>query len=763
MRCELWAPERGSHEVNQLVGPLAELVDLTVVCPRSTAPGVEVTPPDDADPSALRIYHFGADRQAYGWMYESLLRTPGVVVLHDLSLLDFYIDRCGGVETEAFAAEVRYAHGPIRGLADDPTRISGWPTTEVDGTRRLNHRTLTMRRRVVDAARAVVVGDPATAEVLRTEHDNAVIHHVPHGTDIVDDDDVAAARARLGYSAEEVVFTVFDGSMVAALAFDQVGRMMPNARLAFACASDARSVEAVRQLGEQRPGMRLDLDPSRQRRDDLLCATDVLIALEDQADATIMRAFGAGKVAITIDHPRFRHLDSTFCRLVPANPADQPTALVRTMLDMAHDPSGTRAAGSMARRYVRDHASWPVVAKAHADLADAVSTMRRPVTTARRRGPGVNVFADLRADTGLAEGARRHACALLRAGANMTVTEVHSFAPHRTTPPPPELLELPAGKHHPIDLWTLNLSEFELVPQESMDRYTVAIWAWEMPVVYDETVAQLRRLDELWVVSSFVADAFRTVTDMPITVIGNVVEMPEHPAPDRVAFGLPADAVIVLFSFSASSSDARKNPYGVIEAFRRAFAPAERGRQAHLVIKAVDLDDHPGMKQHLANELASVHGTLISRSLTRPEMDTLLATCDIYVSLHRSEGFGLGIAEAMALGKPVIATGYGGNTDFMPSGAGVTIGYTVRDISEDDHRFSPASMHWYKPGQMWAEPNVGQAARWLRLLAQQPDLRERVGHAGAAAVEQRCSMSAVGARMLRRLEEIDPTRTRYRT
>lgn len=739
MRYEVWAPDGGpvAHCVSQLVVPMAELVDLTVVCPRSTAPaGVQAVPPEDADPSALRIYHFGADHRAHGWMYQALLHTPGVVVLHDRSIVDFYVERCGGVDTDAFAGEVRHAHGPIRGQPDDPTLISGWPTVEVDGFRRLDGRTLTLRRRVVEAARAVVVGDPATAGLVRAEFDRTPIHHVQPGAAVVDDDAVAAARSRLGYADDEVVFTVADGSAAVTQAFEQVRHIVPTVRVA-------------------------ELDPRRQPADDVIDASDVLIGL-DADDATIMQALGARTVVITADDPRFRHLDDAFCRRMPHDPLERSTSLIRAMLDMAHDPTGTRAAGAMARRFVREQASWPAVAQAHVDVAHAVRTATPPVT-ARRRRPGVNVFADLRADTGLAEGARRHACALLHAGADMTVTEVHSFAPHRTTPPPAELLELPSGKHHPIDLWTLNLSEFGLIPRESMDRYTIASWAWEMPVVYNETVEQLQRLDELWVVSDFVADAFRTVTDMPITVIGNVVDMPDAPAADRAAFGLPPDAVIVLFSFSASSSDARKNPYGVIEAFRRAFPPAERGRLAHLVIKAVDLDEHPAMKRHLAAEVASVGGTLISRSVTRAEMDTLLATCDIYVSLHRSEGFGFGIAEAMALGKPVIATGYGGNTDFMPIGAGVTIGYTVREITADDHRFSPASAYWYAPGQMWAEPNVGQAARWLRLLAERPDLRERMGRAGAAAVEQRCSAAAVGARMLRRLEQIDPTDTRYRT
>jgi glycosyltransferase involved in cell wall biosynthesis len=264
------------------------------------------------------------------------------------------------------------------------------------------------------------------------------------------------------------------------------------------------------------------------------------------------------------------------------------------------------------------------------------------------------------------------------------------------------------------------------------------------------------RLDELWVVSSFVADAFRTVTDASITTIPNVVPKLDGSTPDRARFGLPDDGLIVLFSFSASSSDARKNPWGVIEAFRRAFDERERGRIAHLVIKATNLADQPEMAEHLARAIDRVNGTLIDGDLSRADMDTLLATCDIYVSLHRSEGFGFGMAEAMSLGKPVIATGYGGNTDFMPAGAAAVVGYTTREITDHDHRFDSTFAQWYRPGRIWAEPNVDQAARWVRRLADDAQLRARMGARASAAIEATCSPRAVGDAMLRRLAEIGP-------
>jgi glycosyltransferase involved in cell wall biosynthesis len=246
---------------------------------------------------------------------------------------------------------------------------------------------------------------------------------------------------------------------------------------------------------------------------------------------------------------------------------------------------------------------------------------------------------------------------------------------------------------------------------------------------------------------------------MPIRVIPNVVTQYEGVTADRARFGLPEDGLVVLFSFSAFSSDARKNPWGVVEAFRRAFPPSERGTRAHLVIKATDVDAFPVLSRDLSDAIAEVNGTLINGELTRAEMDSLLASCDIYLSLHRSEGFGMGMAEAMALGKAVVATGYGGNTDFMPPGSAAMVGYDIRSITEQDHRYAEYFGHWYRVGHLWAEPKVDQAARWLRRLADSAVLRKTMGAKAIDAVRTLCSSAAVGALMGRRLAEIDPTRS----
>jgi len=122
------------------------------------------------------------------------------------------------------------------------------------------------------------------------------------------------------------------------------------------------------------------------------------------------------------------------------------------------------------------------------------------------------------------------------------------------------------------------------------------------------------------------------------------------------------------------------------------------------------------------------------------------------VSLHRSEGFGLGIAEAMFLGKPVVATSYSGNTDFMSGDNSCPVGYRMRPITMADHRLFPSAAHVYQPGLPWAEPDVDQAARWMRTLADQPGLRARLGLRAAQTMRERYSSARVGELMVERLE-----------
>jgi glycosyltransferase involved in cell wall biosynthesis len=230
--------------------------------------------------------------------------------------------------------------------------------------------------------------------------------------------------------------------------------------------------------------------------------------------------------------------------------------------------------------------------------------------------------------------------------------------------------------------------------------------------------------------------------------------VPVRPRP-RAEFGLPDDRFIFLFSFSPASVTARKNPFGVIEAFRRAFGRPAAGPM--LVIKTHHLDsllDATLLARDLRAAIEAVGGRLIEDNLTREQMMGLLDCCDCYVSLHRSEGFGLGMAEAMALGKPVIATGYSGNTDYMLPDNSWLVRYTLRAITPEDHRYQPELSNIYPAGQLWAEPDLDHAAELMHAVNADPARAAQVGATAAQHVRHHFSPAAAGARIVERLGAI---------
>jgi glycosyltransferase involved in cell wall biosynthesis len=309
----------------------------------------------------------------------------------------------------------------------------------------------------------------------------------------------------------------------------------------------------------------------------------------------------------------------------------------------------------------------------------------------------------------------------------------------------------------PIDLWTLNINEFDLAGEPAASalrapRYRIATWYWELSTVPRSLRAQFDRVDEIWVASSFVQQSFLRYTRQPIHIVPTVV--PRFGAgvnrfDVRARLEVPTDAVMFLFTFDFKSSVARKNPFGVIEAFSNAFpAPDDH---AVLVIKTMNLGQAPKFEMELRRALQRVNGRLVSEFLPEQDQADLFHASDVYVSMHRSEGFGLGMAEAMALGKPVIATSYSGNCDFMNALNSCPVGYHLRAVTAGDHVYQPSAADVYVEGAVWAEPDIGQAARWMRLLAGDEAIRQRIGAQAALTMSEGFSEAAVGRIAVQRL------------
>lgn len=276
--------------------------------------------------------------------------------------------------------------------------------------------------------------------------------------------------------------------------------------------------------------------------------------------------------------------------------------------------------------------------------------------------------------------------------------------------------------------------------------YRIGYWYWELDQAPADWAEAARHTDELWAATEFTAAALRGVGAVPVhALFPGVRLLPFRPRP-REAFGAPArgaNRFAFLFSFHMASIMERKNPLGLVRAFCRAFGPDE---PVDLVLKTTSSPSHAGELRALRDAAAGHNVTILDRTLAADETLALMDGCDAYVSLHRAEGLGLTMAEAMLLGKPVIATRYSGNLHFMDDDNSLLVDMTLVPLA----RGIPP----YAAGARWAEPSEAHAARLMRQLFDDRDGAAAIGRAGQASARRTLSLEAAGARMVARLGEI---------
>jgi glycosyltransferase involved in cell wall biosynthesis len=305
---------------------------------------------------------------------------------------------------------------------------------------------------------------------------------------------------------------------------------------------------------------------------------------------------------------------------------------------------------------------------------------------------------------------------------------------------PAEILSPPAGT--PLLLAVnapfLPLTLMRLPRGLTRGRRVIGYWAWELPAVSAEWRAGRALVHEAWALSRFTAQAIEPLLPGRVRVVTPPLTL-APPAParlDRAAFGLPLEALVVLVSFSLASSFERKNPLGAITAFRAAF-----GRRADrlLLLKVGNPGDFPADFARLKAAIAGAPNIrLETRTLPAADSHALTAAADIVMSLHRSEGFGLVPAEAMLLGRPVIATGWSGNMDFMDQQSAALAGFRLVPARDPRGVFEA-------PGAVWAEPDLTDAVAHLCRLADDPAARLALGLAGQAAARARLGPGSFAA------------------
>jgi glycosyltransferase involved in cell wall biosynthesis len=260
-------------------------------------------------------------------------------------------------------------------------------------------------------------------------------------------------------------------------------------------------------------------------------------------------------------------------------------------------------------------------------------------------------------------------------------------------------------------------------------RRIIGFWFWELPVVPHDWIIGARFVHQVWAPSRFTAAAFDPILPGRVRIVPLPLALqPPRPSPlGRADFGWPADAVVVLVSFNLASSVSRKNPMAAIAAFRAAFG--ER-KDRILVLKVGHPHHFPAEFAELARAADAPNIRLETRNLPTADNHALIAAADIVLSLHRSEGFGLVPAEAMLLGKPVIATAWSGNMDFMDASSSALVGYRLVPARDPRGTYDVADA-------VWAEPDLADAVGHLRRLADDAAARTELGARARSAAHAR--------------------------
>ena len=380
-------------------------------------------------------------------------------------------------------------------------------------------------------------------------------------------------------------------------------------------------------------------------------------------------------------------------------------------------------------------------------LDESLSRLDAPAYTAHGRPPaGVNVIGYLRGELGIGESARLMVGALDAAGvAHTTIPVDQHLASRQGAASPVDEASEPTVYDTSLICVNADLTGAvaTTVPEVLARSYRIGMWYWEVEDFPASQHDGFAHVDEVWVATDFVRRAIEPHAPVPVRTV--TPPLPQRGAPPTITrqdLGLP-ERPLFLFSFDYLSTAERKNPLGLLDAFQAAFTP---GEGPLLVIKSINADRRPSEAEQLRLRARGCPDVmLLENYLDADERDALVALCDVYVSLHRSEGLGLTMAEAMAWGKPVIATGYSGNLQFMTDENSFLVPWTPTPI--------PQGAEPYPAGGVWADPDLGAAAALMRTVIDEPDVAAARGARAAADIAALHSPQVAGARIAARLTE----------
>ncbi len=323
---------------------------------------------------------------------------------------------------------------------------------------------------------------------------------------------------------------------------------------------------------------------------------------------------------------------------------------------------------------------------------------------------GINLLGNIRAENGLGQSCRLLAHMLLKTGEPVLFREfvANKEAFRNSDETFTSLLEEKAK----YDINIIHMEPPELIRKYTLERlkdldgrYNIAFWLWELETFPKSWKKAIDLVDEIWTPSEFSSNVIRKITSKPVYTVPYVVGAEVDTRYDRDYFAVPKDKFLYLIMYDSNSTMERKNPIGAIEAYKTAFPKEDE--KAGLVIKINN--PQPGDIDKIKSILEGYENVyFITEVLTKTEVNSLISIVDVFISLHRAEGFGLVMAEAMLNGTPCVATNWSSNTEFMDEESAAMVKVTFTDIKE--------TVGAYEKGMTWAEPDVQEAAAYISQL-----------------------------------------------
>lgn len=363
---------------------------------------------------------------------------------------------------------------------------------------------------------------------------------------------------------------------------------------------------------------------------------------------------------------------------------------------------------------------------------------------------GVNLIGYIKAQMGLGQGCRLIAQALELTKIPFIIIDTRVGNPfnHSNT----DWEHCLSGKPiYSINIFHVNPEQMLplqlALPKNTADkRYNIGIWLWELSEFPNEWLDAFSYVDEVWTPSNFCVNSISKKSTVPVTLIPYGISVKADIEFDRNYFGLDDNAFLFLIMFDTNSTIQRKNPISAIKAFKEAFSKLDNS--VGLVIKINN--PTPQALEQINREMDGYKNyVILKKTLSKEEVSSLISICDTFVSLHRSEGFGLVIAEAMLLKTPVIATNYSANTDFMNAQNSCCVDYKLVRLEED--------YNMYKSNQYWAEPNISQASNYMKILRSNEVLKKELTENAYLTIKNQYSIEASAEAIKKRLHELGLT------